>query len=156
MQSWAPKYSAQSIKLVVSFERSSLRYYIYSIQATFWDLNAVYIVLENTYLAKIVLCVQFTNREERYVYNIHHKLLEIGFAKRGKDVKYSWGIGEPLHANGKHPLIKVTDVKVANEVFIFKLALPHLIFVLYTTCRCKNLASPHPINMPENISDLLS
>ena len=157
MQSWAPKYSAQSIKLVVSFERSSLRYYIYSIQATFWDLNAVYIVLENTYLAKIVLCVQFTNREERYVYNIHHKLLEIGFAKRGKD-KYN------IHEVLENPCMQMENIRWSRlqmwrlqmKVFIFKLALPHLIFVLYTTCRCKNLASPHPINMPENISDLLS
>ena len=126
-----PKILSTKHQTFVSFERSSLRYYIYSIQATFWDLNAVYIVLENTYLAKIVLCVQFINREERYVYNIHHKLLEIGFAKRGKDVKYSWGIGEPLHANGKHPLIKVTDVKAANEGFHFQIgfASPHICLI---------------------------
>ena len=112
-------------------ELSALLYIYIQHSINFFRLLSIYIKLENTYFAKIVLCVQFTNREERYVYNIHHKLLEIGFAKRGKDVKYSWGIGEPLHANGKHPLIKVTDVKVANEGFHFQIgfASPHICLI---------------------------
>ena len=138
-------------------ELSALLYIYIQHSINFFRLLSIYIKLENTYFAKIVLCVQFTNREERYVYNIHHKLLEIGFAKRGKD-KYN------IHEVLENPCMQMENIRWSRlqmwrlqmKVFIFKLALPHLIFVLYTTCRCKNLASPHPINMPENISDLLS
>ena len=109
-------------------------------------------ILENTYFAKIVLCVQFTNGEERYkIFIKTYWRLDLFCKERERCIIFMRYWRTP----GCRWKTSV-DQGYRFEGFHFQIGFvsPHICLMHHMQVEAPG--SPHPIDMSENISDLLS